>query len=221
MEDEQQSKTIRLGLLFMGLVAVVLSAWYVYKLEQPKPGNCAVLKAQNPSSKWNDDCSAVQEISYDSTIASPPNELYLTSFTSSPSLGPAWGTNVWYSYRYVNMDTGAYGPLSPWTKSPIYAGSDTLPCKGGTCSGSFKSSGRDSCKSNLPTLEVDTLFYPLGSKYYVNIHRYFSSESTPPPKGNTGSVVGMLIQTTNTSGKFIDVSSNPCTSGSCKKLNGC
>lgn len=222
------SSTVWIATLSVVALAIGLLAYYTYKLPKPQPGNCAVLKDNNPDVKWGDGCSYIQEIAPDSSITSPKSVMYLTSFTASPSLGPAWGINVWYAYRYVNGKTGGYSSLSPWTTTPIHSGASgsILPCKGsgsenGVCSSSFKNSGRDSCGSNLAELQVDGLAYGLGSDYYINVHRYVSEANTQPTPSTPGKVVGMLIQSSNGSGQFIDISENPCSEASCKAVPGC
>jgi hypothetical protein len=222
-----ENKTIFLLIILFIIVLILLYlSYYVYKLPKPEEGNCDYLKSADPSIKWSNNCQYIQELTLDSTIKTPQNSLYLSKFTNSPSLGSGWGVNVWYRYRNVNSKTGAYGKFSPWTKSPISAGSNNLPCQQGPgkCSSGFQNVGKDSCQSNLPELSVDSLDYSLTSDFFVNVHRYVTSSSnnTPPGDNITDNIVGMMLP--NPSGKggiFIDTSSSPCLEMSCNNIVGC
>lgn len=216
------SNNAYIGILAVACVGIILFIYYVYKLQKPSSGSCDIIKDKNPNIKWSDDCTFVQEITQDSSIITPKNPLYLTKFTSSPSLGPPWGVNVWYAYKYVNGKTGGYGALSPWTSSPISSGSNNLPCKGGNCSPNFQFASKDSCQSNLPELQIDSLDYDITSGYYVNVHRYVTdiNDNKPPSSQTQGKIVGMIIQTTK-GGKFIDVSKSPCLESNCQNIQGC
>jgi hypothetical protein len=161
--------------------------------------------------------------------------MYLTGFTSSPSLGPAWGVNVWYKYKYVNSKTGAYGKASPWTQLPIFSGSTNLPCTPTSSKSENKSenlkeslcpnlqfSGQDSCKSNLPRLAIDNPAYPVGSDDYINVHRYVTPLTVviPPDDSIDGVIVGMMFSNGGTA-TFADTSSSPCKESSCSNIAGC
>lgn len=216
-------------LLLIVVCLLIWFIWYIYKLEQPSPGNCSYLKVSQPDIKWSSDCSYIEELVPDDSIKTPTLPMYLSKFTSSPSLGPAWGASVWYRYRYVNSKTGGYGKFSPWTLSPITSGSSNLPCQlgPGKCSG-MESSGKDSCTSNLATLTVNNLDYPVGSDIYVNVHRYatLAAEVTPPLATSPDKIVGMVIPTgnlsnVNPSGTFIDISDSPCKEIECSNIQGC
>ena len=93
-----QSKTV-ITLIALTATAIALSylIYYVYRLQKPSSGNCDYIKLSNPTGKYSDDCSYIQEISYDSSIPGPTSPIYLNKFTYSSSLGPAWGgINVYY-----------------------------------------------------------------------------------------------------------------------------
>jgi hypothetical protein len=216
-------------------IAILLCAagiYSVYKMTNPPIGNCGAIKSNDPDTKWNSDCSAIQEIKADSSIKTPDVPLYLSSFTSSPALGPAWGVNVWYRYRYVNGTTGGYGGFSPWTKSAISSGSSTLPCKNSTWlkhqdlaifGGSQCPSGKSTCQANLPQLTLDSFQYPITSNFYANVHRYVaqSSDTTPPTATSQDQLVGMLVPNGKGGAIFFDISASPCTVVPCSNVQGC
>lgn len=220
------STTTLVTMAGLSIVAIGIAylIYKIYKLEKPSPGNCDYVKSRNPNVKWSNDCSYIQELLLDTSIQTPTIPLTLTKFTSAASLGPAWSVNVWYKYKYVNSKTGEYGKSSPWTKTAITAGSSTLPCgnsdASNTC-GTLQFSGKDSCKSNLPQLQVPNLLYPVGSDYYANVHRYVSSSSLQPDDKTDGKVVGMLYPDGNGGGMFIDTSSSPCNEIPCGNIIGC
>lgn len=218
----ETSTIILLVVLAIIAVAIVWLIVYVYKLEKPLPGNCDYLKSSKPDIKWSSDCSYIQELLSDSSLTTPTEPLFLTRFTPSPSLGEPWGVNVWYKYKYVNSKTGGYSAASPWTKTPISAGSTNLPCQGGNCS-NVQYTGKDSCKSNLPQLSLTSLAYPVGSDNYINVHRYVSSlNSTSAPADSVdGKIVGTIIPNGTGGGTFIDTSASPCKEVSCSNVAGC
>lgn len=214
------STLITIGCLVVVATGLSYLIYKVYKLEKPSPGNCDYIKSSNPTTKWSGDCSYIQELLLTSSIQTPTSPLQLTKFTSSPSLGPAWSVDVYYKYKYVNSKTGEYGHASPWTKTAITAGSNTLPC-GSNC-GNVQFSGKDSCRSNLPELQVDSLSYPIGSDYYANVHRFVtSSKNTPPADSDDGKIVGMLYPNGSGGGIFMDTSNSPCKELSCGNIVGC
>src|SRR5580698_10633032 len=120
-----------LSCLAIVAIAILYAMYRVYKMQKPAPGNCDVIKQLNPNVNWSPDCSYVQELKENSSIPTPTFPLYISSFTNSSGLGPAWGVNVWYRYRFVN-NKGEYGKFSPWTPTPVIAGSSSLPCKNAT-----------------------------------------------------------------------------------------
>lgn len=216
-----QSTLLTIGGLVVVAVGMVYLIYRVYKLEKPSPGNCNYIKSSNPNVKWSSDCSYVQELLLDGSIQAPTEQLHLTKFTSSPSLGQPWGVNVWYKYKYVNSKTGEYGKASPWTSTPISAGSTTLPCEAGNCN-NIQYSGKDSCRSNLPQLSVNKLLYPTGSDFYANVHRYVASiGSSTPDDSIDGKIVGILYPNGSGGGTFIDTSSSPCKEIACGNVVGC
>jgi hypothetical protein len=219
MPYSQTTLLVMGGLVIIG-TCIVYAIYKIYKLEKPSPGNCDFIKSQNPNVKWNSDCSSVQELLLNTSIQTPSSPLTLTKFTNAPSLGPAWSVNVWYKYKYVNSQTGEYGKASPWTLSPITAGSLKLPC-GSNCS-TLQFSGKDSCKSNLPQLSIDKLAYPPGSIYYSNVHRYVASAGASAPADSIdGKIVGMIYPDGNGGGIFTDTSSSPCNEIACGNIVGC
>ena len=195
-------------LVFLFVIFLILSCflWYVWTVGIKPVKNCGAKDV-----KWSDDCSYIQEKSFDKTIKKPNVPLYLKGFTESESLGPALGANVWYRYRYVEGKTGKYGPFSPWTPSPIIAGNTILPCKNGDCSKVSKH-GADSCQSNLIELGIDYLDYPIDSGYYANIHRTFKSskDDAPPDETTEDSIVGYLLPSGEDRFNFLDTSKSPC-----------
>lgn len=218
---------IILSVLFVICLFLIYLIYKVYNLQKPAPGNCDILKQQNPDLKWSKDCAYIQELEEDSSIPTPTTSLYLSSFTTSTGSGPAWGANVWYRYRYVKGDTGKYSKFSPWTNSPIMAGASNLPCTptSSTCPGSFKSVGKDSCTANLPTLQLNgDNVVTLSNNMFINVHRYVAeSSNTRQPSGKiSDNIVGMMIPKGN-SGNFIyiDTSESPCKEIGCNTTKGC
>jgi hypothetical protein len=215
-----QTKTyITIILLIVVSLAIIWAIRYVYLLEKPSPGNCDYIKASDPTAKWNNDCSYIQELILDPSMTTPSTPLYLEKFTASPSLGRPWGVNVWYKYKYVNKKTGGFSKSSPWTTTPIFSGSTKLPCD------PTKScpSGSDTCKANLPQLRLNNIAYPLGSDILVNVHRYVTSlnDTAKPTDSVDGVIVGTIIPTGNSSGTFIDTSKSPCEESTCNNILGC
>lgn len=215
-----QGTLITIGGLTIIAIGLAYAIYYVYKLQKPSSGNCDYIKSSNPNVKWSNDCSYIQELMLSDSIQTPTDPLILTKFTASPSLGQPWGVNVWYKYKYVNSKTGEYGKASPWTQSPISAGSSNLPC-GGNCN-NIQYTGKDSCKSNLPQLGISKLLYPIGSDFYANVHRYTGSIGSPAPDSTIdGKVVGVLYPDGSGGGMFIDTSSSPCKEATCGNVVGC
>jgi hypothetical protein len=213
--------------LVIFIVLLSYLAYWIYNLKKPSPGNCDYLRKSQPDVKWSADCSYIEEIAPDNSLATPTSPLFLTNFTNSPSFnqGQPLGANVWYRYRYVNGKTGGYGKFSPWTVSPIIAGSTTLPCQlgKGKCVG-VSYTGRDSCQSNLVQLGANNLNLKLGSDIYVNIHRYsaISTDTTPPTDSTVDKIVGMLLPKGQSgSGFFIDISDSACKEVICTNVEGC
>ena len=46
----------------------------IYK--KPAAGSCDIIKAENPNIKWNQDCSYIQELNFDSSIRTPKEPMY-------------------------------------------------------------------------------------------------------------------------------------------------
>lgn len=206
------------------IVVVLLTylIYYTYTLQKPAKGSCDYIKARDPTIKWSKDCSFIEETSLDTSLKTPTEPLFLGAFTHAPGMGNPWGANVWYRYNYVDGKTGKYSSPSPWTPSPITAGSSTLPCLHGNCS-TMKNSGKDSCTSNLATLSLSSpLDYGVSSGIYANVHRYVAplNNTTPPTSNTPGKIVGMLTPS-GSSVLFIDTSESPCKDVSCTNVKGC
>ena len=200
------------------LAFLVLGLWLVQTTGEPTPGNCGNIKKTQPNVKWSEDCSYIEENTPDGSLKTPKEVMYLTRFTSSPAFGPPLGANVWYRYRYVRGNTGGYGQFSPWTKSPIIAGSRNLPCKGGDCSDVQKSGG-DSCQSNIIQLGVDGLDYSMSSNIYANVHRVVlpSTNSSPPSNTAKSEIVGIFTPSQGKSYQIVDLSKSPCEQMLCNR----
>lgn len=206
------STIVWLTLLFFVFLMLTLALWFVKTATKPEIGNCSTVMKTNPDVKWANNCAYIDELTEDSTLATPKNGLYLSRFSASPASGPPLGANVWYRYRYVRGKTGEYGKYSPWTKSAIMAGSSTLPCKGAKCDVSMSD-----CKNNIVSVSVDALDYGPDSGIYANVHRSVvePSNADPPSDSDGGDLVGMLYQMGDT-WTFVDVTQSPCDSMNCK-----
>jgi hypothetical protein len=186
--------------MWVGLVVLVVVVLFVTIL-----GAMALLWFFTPSGKpppWR----PPQETSFDPSITTPSQTLYLLSFSYQPLLGnPTCCQKMWYAFRYVNQD-GRYGNLGPWTTVPVQAGGKIQPCLpptptygpcGKLCRQNDGTSlpcvltGFDSCYCNLPVIGV-----PQELDYTVNrgewsavIHRQVGEFD-----GNSqGQPIGMLI----------------------------
>lgn len=133
------------------------------------------------------------ETKFNQRVPKPPSAPYLAMFEgacsdfsqqkclkSNPNFnnGRPWCQPTWYAIRYVNMNTGEYGPLSEWTQKPISAGASDFPCKS-SCKFPV---GQQSCKFNHITLASDENVPggQWGNPYVVNIHQQtgtFNGES--------------------------------------------
>ncbi len=206
------------------IICIIYLIYYTYNLQKPSKGSCDYLKQQDPSIKWSDDCSFIQELKPDSSLKTPSVPLHLLSFTNAPGMGAPWGANIWYRYNYVNGKTGGYSKSGPWTTLPITAGSVKLPCVTSNCS-NMQYSGKDSCNANLATLgTASALDYGITSNIYANVHRYVAplTDTTPPTDNTPGKLIGMLIQGETGNGAiFVDTSKSPCTEISCSNVKGC
>ena len=220
----QTSSIIEIVVLVIIIILFIWLIYYTYYLQKPNKGSCDFLKAKDPSIKWSKDCSSILEITPDPTLKTPTTPLYLTSFKNVQGAGQPWGVAVYYRYVYVNSKTGGYGQMSPWTLSPVTAGSNDLPClQPGKCDSSFKYTGKDSCNANLPQLKVDRLDYDITtSNIYANVHRLVLplNNTKPPDKNAQGKIVGMLIPD-GSGGFFIDISTSPCKEINCSRSKGC
>ena len=158
------------------------------------------------------------EVTFDPSIITPKQELFLLMFINNPLGGPRDCKKMWYSIRYVNAD-GRYGPLGPWTTLPVFAGAKVLPCipdsdpsSYGQCgkqcvlpggkTGPCVSVGNASCSNNRPTIgTIEELDYTVNrGEWYAVIHRQLdrfdpSSEGQP---------IGFLIghEADQTGGKY-------------------
>jgi len=212
------SSIIWLILLSIIFVLLGIMLWFTITLKEAKPGNCDNIMKSQPDVLWKDNCSYIEEKHLDETLKTPSDELYLTRFTPSSSLGPPLGANVWYRYRYVRGKTGGYSKFSPWTKSAIIAGSNTLPCKDSDCSNMSKH-GKDSCSSNLVTVEVENIDYDRTTGIYANVHKVVlpSSNAKPPKDSDKSEIVGVLNPEGFTGWSFIDITESPCKKITCNR----
>ena len=211
MKKLHTSTIIWLAIMTILLALFSLSLWSVRTTDKLMTGNCGNLKRAYPETKWSDDCTYIKELVYDPTLKTPQKEMYLSRFIEASALGPPLGANVWYRYRFVRDDTGGYSDFSPWTKSPIIAGSTMLPCKGGDCS-NINKHGADSCHSNLIQLGIDELEYTMLNGIYANVHRAYkiTSDASPPSDTIKDEIVGYLVPHGPKSYQFIDISESPC-----------
>jgi len=201
-------------IIFMGIITVILILliYLLYvsiNITKSHPGTCDSMKN---TLLWNDDCTFIQEKLYDNNIETPTESLHLSRFSKSSSFGPPLGANVWYRYKYVNGRTGGYGKFSPWTKSPIIAGGENLPCKNDNCD-EMKDSGKQSCRNNIVEVSVDDLGADIKNDMYANVYRYVApANKSEQPSDNTekDELIGYLIPSGVKGGKFIDVSTSPC-----------
>lgn len=238
------SKIIWLGILAALLIGSVIVIFFIYKMPQPSYGkNCHA--GSSASEKWNDSCTYINELSFDSSLSSPSSlSLNLLKFEKIPGAGNPLNLPMWYRFRYVNANTGGYSDFSKWTASPVYAGSDSLPCVAGIGSCSTQYVPANTCNFNQPTIGIATnaLQYPLmrpmssGQTIYANVHRYVgtslgNSSEGPTPPCNQGQdpatdncisvqdeIIGVLMPPVTMGGvqynSIIDVLDNPCQNAS-------
>lgn len=200
------------------------------------------------SEKWNSTCTYINEVSPDSSLASPSAlSLNLLKFENIPGAGNALNLPMWYRFRYVNANTGGYSDFSSWTDTSVYAGSKTLPCQGGAGNCSSQYIPANTCNFNQPTLGIptNTLQYPLmrptsnGQTIYANVHRYVGTSLDSLPPCNAGQnpstdncinvqdeIIGILLPPTTMNGiqynSIIDVLNNPCkTASQCPPPSNC
>ena len=211
MKRLHTSTIIFIGIAVIFLIIISYILYLSLTSTKPHPGNCDEKKKQKNGLRWSEDCRYIQENKLVATISKPSESLYLSSFTVSPSLGPPLSTHVWYRYKYVNGKTGDYGQFSPWTKSPIIAGGDGLPCKDDDCSAID-----NNCNNNRVELSLDSLDAKAQDDMYANIYRYVSNKADQPSDDTKqDELIGMLFPHGPKGGKFIDVDT-PCkTKDSC------
>jgi hypothetical protein len=220
--------------IFVGVVVVALIFVGVYLYLTVKHSNgggidSCIDPATNqpfPPGWQRPNCDYVTEDTFTTAIAAPQAELYLGDFYYS--VGAASGgfcLPTYYSYRYVRISDGAYGPLSAWSP-PIQSCACSLPCYPPTqstpvdqrCSvdgillgDQLDIHGNETCSYNTPVLVVmEPIPTPYNdtSSYAINVHRY--SGVTPPSDTEEGEIVGVLFafpspDTTGWCGKFTDV----------------
>lgn len=227
---------ISLALILMGLII-----WRIKVNKDKHPGvSC---KNNKEGWLWNDSCTAIKEVSYDSSIASPASiRPVLTEFKYTSGVGGAWYKPSWYRIRYVNPTTGAYGDFSEWTSSPVIAGSCSLPCPPAGDDATSESlcpfkEGYATCTFNAPTVGIkaaDSQYDPTAidpvqkATMQINLHRYTGDNATivtPPAADVTDEIVGILTLTFVGDVDYYtweDVLSPPCAdSSSCTKPSWC
>ena len=203
------------------LIGISVGVYAFYKLKKSSSGiHCN-------TSQQDTNCIYYLEKYADSTITTPLQSLFLGSFSYSRGAGPALCQPMLYAFRYVRQSDGGYGPLSPWTTLPIFAGSCNLPCAPKVCGTSLVPPAGNSQASityNSPqVVTVSNLDYPLYQGYVANIHRYVGT--SPPLSGTEGTIIGTLEPIgSNSNGftsQFNDVLFNPNQGGgtSCSVVN--
>lgn len=197
--------------LIIIIIILIVIIYFASISKNPYIGNCLDVKVRNKNTEWSNDCKYIFEKSYDGNLKKPTKPLYLSGFSSNDQLGPGLKVNVWYRYRFVRGTTGGYSDFSPWTRSGIIAGSETLPCKEKKCSSDMRYSGKKSTNSNVPTLSIDSLEHDLlkgeeEEQIYANVHRVFTSFGVdkPPNEKEEGEIIGFLIPTNNGTYKISD-----------------
>lgn len=185
--------------LIFGLLFAFLGLYFFKFISNPSapPGNCVNL----PEMWVRPTCAFVKEDHLDTSIVKPSQNIYLGDFVSNPNINAGGGicTPLYYAFRYVRVNDGAYGPLSDWTTIPVQSGSTLLPCypkdpsetdPSKNCKADNIQTGKLSCDFNQPTLvTVDPLDYSITEGYILNIHRQEGSLDLT----SEGDIVGNLI----------------------------
>ncbi|MDB4769366.1 hypothetical protein OAG24_00225 [bacterium] len=214
-----QGRTIALItiiILILILIAVAVWIWFIKNPLNP-PIDCT-----KSGWAWDPSCLFFKENFSDGSLIAPDNEIYLVGFkeTKSSAVGPPLCIPMWYRFRYVNVNTGGYGPLSKWTSGPVRSGGIGFPCirdSNNECPAHIDE-GKKSCDFNHPIVGVKDLHYdprkPLdnGDFVWTNIHR-FDGGNNPPPDNEEGKIVGYLYPASGLEGvKYIwnDIFFNPC-----------
>lgn len=152
------------------------------------------------TSIYDKDCDYVLEKKFDPTIKSLKGKsLNLGDFKYSVTSGGPWCEPSWYSARYIRIFDGGYGERSDWTSTPIFSGSNNLPCvDGGKCAN--VPSGKQSCTLNEPKLITNfPLDYDLvQGQYGINVHRYIGKN--PPSSNEDGQIIGMMLPVNDSRG---------------------
>jgi len=217
------------SVIILTLVLIILNVFFLYVLflKNPREINCS-----NNSYLWNSNCIGFQENFLDDSLKSPSIPLKLISFDNVQGAGNPIYLPMWYRYRYINMRTGGYSPLSDWTNTPIIAGSCCLPCLNNNCTFSV---GFDTCNANSPKIgifqkDLDYIPFSLnknGDPIGINIHRYVDpnpNRTNPPSPQEEGTIIGYLIPggIVQNQNVFVwnDVLANPCSKG-CEVTNNC
>lgn len=209
------------------LILIALFIWVFVFLKNPPQIPCPA--------GWDKNCSYILEKYYDESIdVTKPLPLYLGDFEFKVGEGPPLCKPMWYAFRYVRLNDGGFGSLGPWTDKPVFANAPTngqncnLPCPGQNCpvdqDGNSKYCGPVSCNFNHPVMgTVDDLGYSSQKDgVYANVHRYIGTDdTTPPPIGEEGEIVGILLPSSSYALKsmIVDVLYNPNTQGA--TCSGC
>lgn len=215
-----QKKTIALIVvlvIILILIAVVIWIWIVKRKPKP-PIDCT-----KSGWAWDPSCLFFKENYPDPSIIKPDNQVYLVGFKRSDedAIGPPICIPMFYRFRFVNVITGGYGPLSKWTQSPVVSGGTNFPCVDEKCPSSV-GEGKQSCNYNHPVVGVKDLHYNPnkpnneGDFIWANIHRFDGTpdQTSPPPDSEEGKIVGYLYPTAGYPDiKYIwnDIFFNPCT----------
>jgi len=203
-------------LIALSTLLVLLAALGVWigTLPEPHPGlGCAT------TWKWDPSCIYIEELKPDSTLSRPAAQMYLVDFKETPNAGPPVCLPMWYAYRYVRAETGEYGPMSDWTKTPVQAGGVHLPTTSCPIS-------ENTCQFNNPILGVtsDLEYAPMKTSVWANVHRYVGTVGQTNPPSETvmereSTIVGMLLPSTSrgcgVTYAVDDVLHNPCIARQC------
>ena len=187
-------------LIMLSVICIlVFLAYKVHVMEKPEeiPKCKRDLDGSENDLKWLDTCYGFEEIFFDQTLPKPdvtidpntgqtserPNKLELTKFKFTSGAGGAVAYPTWYRWRYVNANTGGFGPFSDWTDKPIIAGSnkDQLPLAN-TYDVDEVELEKDGCSNNNITIGLPSNSFEIppgkpqkrynNNLIFINVHRY-------------------------------------------------